>query len=547
MGAAARVDGSRLFSTPAFMLPRSSCASLALLFVTVPALPLRAQDELQELVPNNSVQGDEFGVAVSADGPFAVVRSQEGAFIFEQAGADWVQRQELVLPELETTANLGTSVALLQGLAAVGTPLGEQGGMITGTVHLFEESAGTWTYGTELAPSGFGNARLFGYSLDFDESGGPRRLLVGDPLWAETFFPLGGAYLFEEGPGGWSQTDQFNATDGSGGDWYGTSVAVHGDLVAIGARLDDQILSNSGSVYLYSKSPSGDYQLEQKLVAPEQEDFGEFGRAIEMNDEWLVVSELRAEPTGLETGILHLYRRSADEWVPTQQLIAKEVSENDGFGISLDLDGDRLAVGSCYKDTAGIDEGAAYMFENRGGVWYQISRVSRDQGQSGDLFGWSVALTGDSLLCGTLKDYGSGVGVPGTLHRFDASESTPCEAYTYDLGEAFANPLDWFTGELLAGPVVLAITSSDLEAIGDVTLLGVSAAAGQFPLLGFDVLIDFATVTVVPMASFSGFALTAVNLPPAMGLDAVHLQAFTYSTANQTWKSSPGLRISLCP
>ena len=529
------------------MLLPSSCAPSTLLLAAVFALPIRAQNEIQELIPNDSVQGDEFGVAVSADGPFAVVRSQQSAYVFEQTGNNWVQRQELALPEFNNTANFGTSVALLEDLVAVGTPVGEQAGTITGTVHLFRESAGAWSYETELVPTGLGTARVFGYSLDFDGASGARRLLVGDPLWAETFFPKGGAFLFEEGPAGWIQTEQFSAADGSGGDWFGTSVAVHGDLLAIGARLDDQILSNSGSVYLYSKSASGEYELEQKLIAPEQLDFAEFGRAIEMSGEWLAVSELRAETNGLQTGLVHLYRRQADEWIPAQQLVAKEVSENDGFGISLDLDGDRLAVGSCYKDTAGIDEGGAYMFENRGGIWYQISRVSREQGQSGDLFGWSVAIANDSLLCGTLKDYGSGVGLPGTLHRFDASESTACQAYLYDSGAAFANPLTWFTGELVAGPVVLAITSADTQAVGEVTLLAVSAAADQFPLLGFEVLVDYSTVTVLPMMSFAGFALTSVVFPPAGGLGAVHLQAFTFSTANQTWSSSPGLRVSLCP
>lgn len=527
--------------------PRRAASTLSLLVIA--ALPAVGQQELQVISPSNSTAGDEFGVAVDADGPIAIVRSRWDAFVFERSGSDWIESTQLTFSTPYTESNLGPSVAVLQDLAALGLPSAENApGFFTGGVELFERSGPDWPSIATLFPAEPLRAQLFGYSLAFDNSGGARRLLVGDPLRLDGPFSLGSAHLFEEGPGGWTEIQTFQAFDASLFDWYGMAVAIHGDRIAIGARFEDAGIQNSGSTYLYRADANGVFQLEQKLISPEPEGFGEFGRSLELDENWLAVAEIRADKLGIETGTVHMYRDPAGFFEYHQRLDALETGEFDSFGISLDLEGDTLAVGACYDDQGGqaaSDEGAAYLFRENGGVWTQTARYTSAQSGNASLLGWSVALSGDDLLCGTLKDYGSGAGVPGTLHSFDALDVTPCTAYRYGSGLPGLSDLVWVAGTTAVGPFLAAIVGPE---VGSTSLLAVSANTAYFQLLDFPVLIDLATTTVLPMANGLGFATASGTLPPATaGLEAIYLQAFSFSPATSQWAASEGLRVALCP
>ena len=64
----------------------------------------------------------------------------------------------------------------------------------------------------------------------------------------------GSAYVFVKPEAGWStmtQTQKLRASDGAQGDWFGLSVSVSGDTVVVGAMLDDDKGTNSGSAYVF--------------------------------------------------------------------------------------------------------------------------------------------------------------------------------------------------------------------------------------------------------------------------------------------------------
>ena len=82
-------------------------------------------------------------------------------------------------------------------------------------------------------------------------------------------------------------------------------------------------------------------------------------------------------------------------------------SLNDRFGISLDLDGNRLVVGASGEDSASVDSGAAYVFAlnpNAPADWDQIAKLVADDGALGDQLGISVAISGERVLAGAQFD-----------------------------------------------------------------------------------------------------------------------------------------------
>lgn len=89
----------------------------------------------------------------------------------------------------------------------------------------------------------------------------------------------------------------------------------------------------------------------------------------------------------------------------TQQakLTAADGAANDSFGTSVALSGDTALIGA--PGNAG-SRGAAYVFVRTGSTWTWEGKLTANDGVAGDLFGWSVALSGDAALVGAYQDDG---------------------------------------------------------------------------------------------------------------------------------------------
>src|SRR5262249_57406747 len=88
-----------------------------------------------------------------------------------------------------------------------------------------------------------------------------------------------------------------------------------------------------------------------------------------------------------------------------QQLIAADGAANDGFGFSVALSGDTVMVGAGGDDIgANADQGSAYVFVRSGGVWTQRQKLTAADGAAGDAFGISVAISGDTVVVGAHGD-----------------------------------------------------------------------------------------------------------------------------------------------
>ena len=103
----------------------------------------------------------------------------------------------------------------------------------------------------------------------------------------------------------------------------------------------------------------------------------------------------------------------------------------DYFGRAVTLDGDTLAVGA-YGDDGCTNCGAVYIFTRSGSTWSlqkEISDTSTVTGFTGttlntyDYFGYSVALSGNTLVAGAYGDDGGCSGC-GAVYVFTRSGST---------------------------------------------------------------------------------------------------------------------------
>jgi len=85
------------------------------------------------------------------------------------------------------------------------------------------------------------------------------------------------------------------------------------------------------------------------------------------------------------------------------KLTAADAGFGDLFGYSVALNGDTALVGSHDNNDDGFDSGSAYLFREIGGVWQQVTKLTAPSPVAFEAFGWSVSVTGRTALVGSLN------------------------------------------------------------------------------------------------------------------------------------------------
>jgi FG-GAP repeat len=101
-----------------------------------------------------------------------------------------------------------------------------------------------------------------------------------------------------------------------------------------------------------------------------------------------------------------VYPLQIDPLISTQQakLLASDGEDFDLFGLSVAVSGDTAVVGANRDDDKGTDAGAVYVFVRSGTTWTQQAKLTAADGGAFDNFGTSVAVSGNTALVGSMFD-----------------------------------------------------------------------------------------------------------------------------------------------
>ncbi|MCA9273041.1 MAG: hypothetical protein KDA31_08355 [Phycisphaerales bacterium] len=134
----------------------------------------------------------------------------------------------------------------------------------------------------------------------------------------------------------------------------------------------------------------------------------------------LIVGAPKDNTNGLAAGAAHIYRRVGSSWVYEDKLLAVAETGDDEFGAAVAIDGDIAVVGaSLDSDPDGRTyAGSAYVFEFDGVSWNQSQKLIAPDQASFDRFGYSVAISGDSILIGSPFDSDNGQNSSGSVYVF---------------------------------------------------------------------------------------------------------------------------------
>ena len=97
------------------------------------------------------------------------------------------------------------------------------------------------------------------------------------------------------------------------------------------------------------------------------------------------------------TGAAYVFARSGTTWSQQAKLTAADAAANDNFGYSVAISGSTAVVGAPVKNS---ETGAAYVFVRSGTAWSQQAELTASDAAANDRFGWSVAISGSTVVVG---------------------------------------------------------------------------------------------------------------------------------------------------
>ncbi|MFN0060414.1 MAG: immunoglobulin domain-containing protein [Planctomycetota bacterium] len=325
--------------------------------------------EEQKLLALDGADADFFGstvayagfdIVIGAPGANTVAGADAGAiYVFRFDGTTWQQVQKLLANDGAANVRLGHSVSTWGDLIIAGAPHALVAGQVRGAAYVYRRSAGVWSQQVKLTATDGAEGDELGSSVAVSVD----HAVIGARFDDDAGTNSGSAYVFRTFGFTWVQNAKLVAFDGVAIAEFGGAVAIDGLVAAIGAPLDDDSGGGSGSVYMYRKIGSA-WTFEQKLVAFNGTSLDIFGYAVAVTGSELVVGAPLDNQFGTYSGSVYLFRLLGPTWEFIQKVAASDTVADDRFGYAVAANGVSVLIGSVLNDEAALNAGAAYVFDN---------------------------------------------------------------------------------------------------------------------------------------------------------------------------------------
>ena len=427
------------------------------------------------------------------------------AYIFERVGGVWSQQAYLKASNADPADLFGSSVAISGDLVVVGAYAersnatgvngneNDNSAIYSGAAYIFERVGGVWSQQAYLKASNTDDSDLFGSSVaisgelvvvgahqeDSSSTG------VNGNQTVRGAYSSGAAYIFERSSGVWSQQAYLKASNADPGDQFGSSVAISGELVVVGAWLEsggargvnvDEVSNNrtaSGAAYIFERA-SGVWSQRAYLKASNADVDDNFGASVAISEELVVVGAWhecsnatgvngsQSNNSAVNSGAAYIFERVFGVWSQEAYLKASNTDVDDEFGLSISVSDERVIVGAWQESSnaSGVDgnesddsaaqSGAAYIFERVGGIWSQMAYLKASNTGASDRFGRAVAITGELAIVGAYAESSNATGING--NESDNSAAASGAAYIFELPSPIETSICIADGNPIACP-----------------------------------------------------------------------------------------------
>ena len=363
------------------------------------------------LTISGGATGDQFGGAVSLSfdtllvgASFAKVGSSAGqgaAWVFVRAGATWTQQAKLTSVDGDASDGFGTAVSVSGETAVVGAAsagVGTSAGV--GAAYAYVRSGATWTLQAPLIPSDLSGIADYGVAVSVS---GDTAVVGADKATAGGIPALGAASVFVRTGDVWSQQATLSSGDGVGGTGFGSAVSVSGNSLLVGAPLATSGTNKGQGATLTFVRDGTAWSGDATLTTGTGAQGANFGYSISASGDTLAIGAPGNDGATVPgQGAVYVFTRNGSDWTRLARLSPSDGTTMDFFGFSAALSGDTLVVGAPWANIDGrVLQGAAYVFVRNGASWTQQAKLVASDGAASHDFGWGVALSGDTAMVGS--------------------------------------------------------------------------------------------------------------------------------------------------
>ncbi|MEO5720964.1 MAG: FG-GAP repeat protein [Chthoniobacterales bacterium] len=377
-----------------------SFLGFALLAAILPISELRAASA--------SLRGDPAIPDLQANGSYGSLQEAIAAAREQTEGTPMFSFQaKLISPVGAMNGTFGTTVAISGETAVVGDREEAVGGNTRqGAAYVFVRNGTTWSEQQKLLASDGAMNGLFGSSVAIDGN----TLVVGAG---------GAAYVFVRNGTVWSQQQKLlGPAAATAGFFGGDSVAISGNTVVVSATYEDiNGLRDQGAAYVFVRSGTT-WTEQQKLTAADGGSDDEFGFSVAVQgDNVIVGAHFETLGTFFGDGAAYVFVRNGNTWSQQQKLIAADAISNAEFGGSVAISGETVMIGAPFDRSS---RGAAYIFVRSGTTWSEQQKLTASNAATGNLFGFGVAINGNTALAGAPNSSGTA----GSTYVFSRAGAT---------------------------------------------------------------------------------------------------------------------------
>ena len=263
-----------------------------------------------------------------------------------------------------------------------------------------------------------------------------------------------------------TQQAYLKASNTEADDGFGWSVAISGDTVVVGARFEasnatgvdgnqaDNSNFSAGAAYVFVRS-GATWAQQAYLKASNSGAPDLFGHAVAISGDTIVVGapQESGSATGVNgnqaddsapgAGAAYVFvRNGVGAWTQQAYLKASNTGAGDRFGWSVAISGNTVVVGAQFEasnatgvggdqaDDSAVLAGAAYVFVRSGTTWTQQAYLKASNTGVSDRFGWSVSISGDTVVVGAIGEGSSATGVNGDQADNNAASAGAAYVFT---------------------------------------------------------------------------------------------------------------------
>jgi MYXO-CTERM domain-containing protein len=299
-----------------------------------------------------------------------------------------------------------------------------------GAVYVFVRTGTSWAQQAAIVPTaGWQNTEAWSVSVSGDTA------VVGAvPVFATdvNLDWTGAAHVFVREGSTWTEQAELAASDDPGNYGFGAQVSVSGDTLVVGAL-------NTLAAYVFVRSGTS-WTQQAKLT------LGDAASSVSVSGDTAVVGSFDAE----NSGRAYVFVRSGTSWTQQAELVPGDSMMPVSFGNSVAVSGDTVVIGAPNTPVGNAYiPGVTYVFVRSGTSWTPQAELTSNDADT-NLFGTSVAVSGDTAIIGSNSD--SGVGAAFLFTRNGTSWTQQAKLVPSDA----ANLNDFGSSVSISGNTIVA-------------------------------------------------------------------------------------------